>query len=185
MYIQNFLTEQSLSEAYHEYLNPVACRQANPYSDTFWLDLKDWLTSVSNEAEEYQKADNYRDELSPYRLHRVNLIAESWCVSKVFEHTIQLCLSNVRLSHVYGKPIGCAPNVPIDHINLLVSSYWFGRIVPSQDKGLSVNGMLYEYVSSKNQRNIGIMGVAVMPLPQSRKAEQVRTTPELGENYAA
>lgn len=183
MYIKHYPTDECLSEAYFKYLNSVACRQANPFSSTFWLELRDWLTSESSRAEECQKADGYRAQLAPYRLRRVNLIAESWRVARVFDHTVQLCLSNVRLAHVYGQPVGCAPNVPIAHINLLVSNRWFGRIAPSQDEGLSVIGMLYEYVSSKNQRNIGIMGVAVMP--RSRKVTEVRPMLALGEDYAA
>lgn len=196
MYIKKFLgaptagdtykmarnTDGGLSEVYHDFINPVACCRANPYSSTFWREMSDWLEYVSKQAEGYQKAIKYRDQLSPYRLRRVNLIADYWNVANVFDNTVQLCLTNVHLAHVYDQAVGCAPNVFIDHIHILVSKFWLDRIAPAQDEGLSVNGMLYEYVNSKSRRNIGIMGVAVMP--RNRKAAGERAMPEPGE-YAA
>lgn len=194
MYIKKFLgssnaaraarsTGKSLNEAYQDFLNPFACQQANPYSNTFWTELKCWLKSISQKAEEYPKTANYREQLAPYCLHQVHLVAESWHVAEVFDETVRLCLEDVRLAHVRGRSVGCAPNVFMDHMNLMVSSSWFNRVAPSPNEGICVNGILYEYVNSGNERNIGIMGVAVMP--RNRKTAAAKPLSGSVEEYAA
>ena len=178
MYIQNitklpvqFGTDGSLSEAYLDFLNPAACQDVNPCGRTFWPDLRDKLAAASEQVEGFQRSNRYRIQLEPYLLRRVHLTAGTWQVDGAPRKGLMcLCLSDVRLAHVYGPTMGESPDVYVDHIHITVSSSWYDRVRPDRSEALAVNGMLYEYADRRGRRNVGVIAVAVMPRSRKRRA---------------
>lgn len=153
-----------LSEPQLEFLNPGACQYVNPYSKTFWQDMKAWLSPISNQAANYPKSPYYRHALEPYLLRRVTITAESWHVQGIseFNGQLRLVLENVCLSHVHSNRIGAAPGIFVDHLNVWVSTLWLNHVAPDPIEPLTITGLLYEYVS-KNTRNISVLPILLAP----------------------
>lgn len=153
-----------LSEPQLEFLNPGSCQYVNPYSKTFWQDMKDWLSPISNQAARYPKSEAYRDALEPYLLREVTMTARSWRILDIdaFSGQLRLVLEDVRLSHVYSSSVGAAPGTIVDHMNVWVSPSWLHHVDPDPSEPLIINGVLYEYVS-KGIRNISVLPVLLAP----------------------
>lgn len=180
-YMTDRSRELSIPEQQLKFLNPGACRYVNPCSETFWKDLKAWLSPISYQAACYPKALSYRYRLEPYLLRRVTMIAKSWKLQSTNESNglLRLTLMDVRLSHVYSNSIGAAPNITVDHMNVWVSQAWMNLLpaygIQAYGSALTVTGILYEYVSSKNNtRNIGILPILLEPKRPNSTARQNR-----------
>lgn len=167
--------DSRLNEAHLAFLNPASCQYVNPYSKTFWQDMKAWLSPISSQAETHPKASDYRCALEPYLLRRVHMTAETWSIQEVCQGRgqLRLLLQDVRLSHVHDGFIGAAPGAVIDHMNVWVSTAWLNRVIPDPCAPLAVDGILYEYIS-KQTRNIAVLPVLLAPI--SRKVGTFRGT---------
>lgn len=171
-----------LTEPQMTFLNSDACRDVNPYSSSFWSDLQEKLTTVTQEAKAFPKAADYRCALEPHLLRRVYLTAASWYIRDVADGRIRLLLKDVRLSGVCGG-WAAAPRAATDHMNIWVSAAWFNLVIPAQDEPLVLSGVLHEYAGVKQVRNIGIWPVLVMPL--SRKCGGVQECDRIQEKAVA
>lgn len=163
-----------------KFLNPSACQYVNPCSKTFWPDLENWLSPISHQAASYPRAGFYRRKLKPYLLQRVTMTAKHWSLQGTHESNGLLCLTlkDVRLSHVYNSSVQADPNIIVDHMYVWISPTWM-NLLPSYghqvyDAPLSITGILYEYVSSKNIRNIGILPILLEPKCPTAAARQNR-----------
>lgn len=161
--------ELSLSVTQMKFLNPAACQYVNPYSKTFWSDLKNWLSDISSQSADYPKARHYRSQLAPHLLKKVTIIADSWELADTKDPNglLHLELYNLRLLCAYGKEGYTIPNIAISHMHIWVSKAWM-NLLPAygaQAYGgqLTVTGTLYEYVSAKGTRNIGVMPILLEP----------------------
>lgn len=154
-----------LSDGYFAHLNPSACQNVNPCSKTFWQDLTDWLTPMSKSAADYPKNIGYRKQLAPYILQRVNLIAKGWRINSARSHgdAVWLTLTDVRLALVPGTNAAEQPKGFAKHMNIKVSAALIKRLNLDPAGELSIHGTLYEYVNSKNKRNIAVWPVALYP----------------------
>lgn len=158
-----------LTEPQLEFLNSDACQHVNPYAQNFWSELTGWLAAASKPAGTLPKAYSYRYALEPYLLQRVHMLAKTWTITETPDDgRIRLLLEDVRLNNVRGSYVGKAPNAAVDHMNIWVSIAWFNRVIPAIDEPLVLDGVLHEYASSKQVRNIGVLPILVMPL--SRKS---------------
>ena len=174
------VAQPSISGAQLKFLNPGACQHVNPYSKTFWPDLKTWLSPISSEAAAYPKAKAYRHKLEPYLLQKVTMTAAHWNLKSTNDANglLRLILTDVRLSHVYSNSVQADPNIIVSHIHVWVSPTWmnllpaFGHQV--YDAPLTVTGILYEYVSAKGIRNIGILPILLEPKCPASMARQNR-----------
>lgn len=157
-----------LNKVQLEFLNSEACQYVSPYSRTFWQDMKKWLAALSVQAADYPKSDTYRSALEPYLLQRVHMLARTWHPQEINDYEqLHLLLTDVCLTHVHRDSIGATPNVVVDHMHIWVSTRWFNHVRPDSLEPLVLNGVLYEYVSTKQTRNINIMPALIMP--RSRK----------------
>lgn len=157
-----------LTEPQLEFLNSDACQHVNPYVQNFWPELTGWLAAASEPAGALPKAYSYRCALEPHLFQQVHMLAKTWTIKETPDAgRVRLLLEDVRLTNVRGSHVGKAPNAAVDHMNIWVSTAWFNRVAPAIDEPLALDGVLYEYASSKQVRNIGILPVLVMPL--SRK----------------
>lgn len=157
----------ALTKPQFAFLNSEACQDVSPYNKNFWPKMTDWLTSVSKQTEGLPKAQNYRCALEPYLFQRVYMTADAWSIQDIRDDRIRLVLRGVRLTNVYDNRVGAAPNITVDHMNIWVSLEWFNCVVPAQSDPLVLKGVLYEYVSAKRTRNIGVLPVLLTP--RSRK----------------
>ena len=158
----------ALTEPQQEFFNQACCPYVNltePYSGTFWQDMKNWITPISNRAKAYPKAHTYREQLERYLLRRVTIRAGSWKIIELNKTNglLRLVLTDVVLKHVYSNRVGSSPNIPIGHLNVWVSPSWMNHVTPAPEAPLMVQGFLYEYVSSRKVRNIGILPVLLIP----------------------
>lgn len=174
-------SQLSLAGTQQKFLNSAACQRINPFRPNFWLDLKSWLAPISRQAASYPKAPSYRRRLEPYLLQRVTITAGSWWIyhNNKSNGRLFLALKNVRLTHAYDnkKKVWAFPNITINHMNVEVSSLWYRAILACgtpYGAPLTVTGMLYEYTSSKNTRNIGILPILLEPKVLPLTARQNR-----------
>lgn len=159
--------EAGLNDAQLAFLNPASCQHVNPYGKLFWQEMAAWLSQISSQAAEAPRSPTYRDMLEPYLLRRVHMTAGSWSIEEICPgRRLRLLLQDVRLDHVRSADLGASPDVVTDHMNIWVSISWLNRVIPDPSEPLSINGMLYEYVSRKT-RNIGVLPVLLAP--QSRR----------------
>ena len=158
---------RTFSESQLVFLNPEACRLANPYGKTFWEDLKIGLSNVSARAAAYPKAAAYRYELEPYLFQKVHMTAKRWSILGASGGCLNLLLKELHLTHVCEDTLGSTPNIYVDHMNIQVSVSWMNRVIPDPTEPLTISGVLYEYSSTKMIRNIKIMPVLIAP--ESRK----------------
>ena len=172
--------QPSISGPQLKFLNPGACQYVNPYSETFWPDLKAWLSPISSEAAAYPKARCYRSNLKPYLLQKVTMTAAHWKLKSTDEANglLRLMLMDVRLSRVYSSRIKANPSITVDHMHVWVSPAWM-NLLPAYghqvyDAPLTVTGILYEYASSKGIRNIGILPILLEPKCPASIARQNR-----------
>ncbi len=157
----------TFSESQHVFLNPEACRLANPYGITFWQDIQRGLSAVSDRAAAYPKAAAYRYELEPYLFQKVHMTADKWSILDGGSGCLRILLEDLHLTHACGSVMGSTPNVYTDHMNIQVSVSWLNRVVPDPLEPLAISGILYEYASSRGIRNIKILPVLIAP--KSRK----------------
>lgn len=162
---QNALTEPQL-----EFLNPSACQHVSPYNRNFWPELASWLAAESQNAVDLPCAQSYRKALEPYLLRRVHMTADTWRVRDCGKGCIRLLLQNVRLTHVHGSAVGDKLDTTLDHLNIWVSPAWFNHARPVPGDPLALDGVLYQYASARQTRNIGLLPVLVMPESRKRNA---------------
>ena len=178
-YIVNRSDLLALTEPQLKYLNPGVCKHVSPYSENFWQDMKNWITPISKQhSASYPKAPSYRHELEPYLLRKVTMTAGFWRIRDIDKVSglLHLVLTDVRLSHVYSNSVGSSPNIAVDHLNVWVSPSWLNRACAVPGTPLTVSGILYEYVSSKNTRNIGIIPILLMPKGQAAGSRRKHST---------
>lgn len=174
-------SQLSLAGTQQKFLNSAAVQCVDTSSPTFWPDLNAWLSSVSRQAASYPKAQFYRRQLEPYLLRRVTITAGSWkvCRNNKSNDLLYLSLKDVRLTHAYDnkKKVWAFPNIAVNHMNIKVSSLWYRAILACgvpYGAPLTITGMLYEYVSSKNTRNIGVLPILLEPKVLPLTARQNR-----------
>lgn len=158
----------SLSVQQMKFLNPAACQYVNPYSKSFWRDMKDWLSGISSQAAAYPKDKAYRLRLAPHLLRKVTMTADSWMLMNAGDPNgmLHLMLRDIRLLCAYNEQDWTFPNIAIDHMHIWVSKAWMNLLpaygIQAYGGQLTVTGILYEYVSD-GTRNIGIMPVLLEP----------------------
>lgn len=152
-----------LTEPQLEFLNPCSCRQVSPYNPDFWPELRNKLSGDSQAVQDLPKAAGYRSALEPHLFQRVHMTAKTWSVRACGGNQVHLVLQNLRLTHVHNGSLGASPGIALDHLNAWVSPLWFNRVIPVWGEPLALDGMLYEYATSSNTRNIGFLPVLLMP----------------------
>ena len=75
-----------LSDAQFDYLNGEVCCKVSQTSNTFLLDMVDWLTPRSKRAGNYPRARHYRYELAPYILQQITIADKKWRITDIPIH---------------------------------------------------------------------------------------------------
>lgn len=160
-------TEQKndLPEFKLRFLNHEACREVSPYNKHFWPALAELLSDRSRKIMDLPRAEHYRSSLESYRHMRVHITAKAWSIVKddccKSGDSLHLLLKNACVTHVHNQT-GTAvamPEAAVDHMHIWVSIRWMNRVCPNPSEPLVLEGMLYEYVSSSQTRNIGVLPV--------------------------
>lgn len=171
--------QNNLPDFQLQFLNREACREVSPFNKHFWPELINLLSDKSQQVMELPKAACYRSSLEPYRHLRVHITAESWAQIEDKERRpgdpIHLMLYNPRVTHVHNRPgtaVMMPSNAAVHHMHIWVSVKWMSDVSPNPVEPLVLEGVLYEYASSHQVRNIGVLPVLLTD--KSRKLDLYR-----------